>query len=138
MKIGIIGAGNVGTGIGGHLAAKGHTVVVSFARTPDKVSAAAQAIGGDTKAGSPEAAAAHGDVVIVATPWGITLDTVRPLAASLAGRIIWDTTNPFAPDMSELLLGTTTSAGEELAKAVPGAKVVKAVPPSPNCCTRLP
>ena len=42
---------------------------------------------------------------------------------------MWDTTNPLKPDMSGLELGTTTSAGEEVARAAPGARVVKAVPP---------
>ena len=32
MNIGIIGTGNVGTGIGKRLAAKGHQILVSFAR----------------------------------------------------------------------------------------------------------
>jgi 8-hydroxy-5-deazaflavin:NADPH oxidoreductase len=54
---------------------------------------------------------------------------VGTLADPLTGKIVWDTTNPFAPDMSELLIGTTTSAGEEVAKVAPGARVVKAVPP---------
>jgi predicted dinucleotide-binding enzyme len=129
MKIGIIGAGNVGTGIGKHLAAKGHDVVVSFARTPDKVAAAAGTIGGGARAGSPQEAADHGEVVIVATPWGATLDAVRGLADHLVGKIVWDTTNPLSADLSELTIGTTTSAGEEMARAIPGAIVVKAVPP---------
>ena len=40
-----------------------------------------------------------------------------------------DTTNPLKADMSGLEVGTTTSAGEQVAQAVPGARVVKAVPP---------
>lgn len=47
----------------------------------------------------------------------------------LAGKVVWDTTNPLKPDMSGLVIGTTTSAGEEVARAAPGARVVKAVPP---------
>jgi predicted dinucleotide-binding enzyme len=129
MKIGIIGAGNIGTGVGKHLARKGHALVVSFARSPDKVKEAAKAIGPGAEAGTLEEAARFGDVVIVATPWGVTLDALKPLAASLSGKIVWDTTNPFKPAMDELLIGTTTSAGEEIAKALPGAKVVKAIPP---------
>jgi 8-hydroxy-5-deazaflavin:NADPH oxidoreductase len=129
MKIGIIGAGNIGTGLGKRLAAKGHDITVSFARTPDKVAEAAAMIGGGAKAGTPEEAAAHGEVVILATPWAATLDIVASLAGALAGKIVWDCTNPFAPDMSELLIGTTTSAGEEVAKLAPLAQVVKAVPP---------
>lgn len=129
MKIGIIGAGNVGTGLGKHLAAKGHDIVVSFARTPDKVEAAAQAIGGGARAGSPEDAAHHGEVVIVATPWAVTLDAVRAVASRLAGKVVWDATNALKADLSGLDIGTTTSGGEEVARAAPAAKVVKAVPP---------
>jgi 8-hydroxy-5-deazaflavin:NADPH oxidoreductase len=129
MKIGIIGAGNIGTGLGKRLGAKGHDIVVSYARTPEKVTEAADAIGAGAKPGTPEEAAAHGDVVILATPWGVTLALVHSLASALAGKTVWDCTNPFAPDMSELLIGTTTSAGEEIAKAAPHAQVIKAVPP---------
>lgn len=129
MKIGIIGAGNVGKGLGKHLAAAGHDILVSFARTPEAVSAAAEEIGGGARSGSPEEAAAHGDVVIVATPWGVTLDIVRQLAPQLGGKIIWDTTNPLKTDMSGLEIGTSTSAGEEIARAAPDAKVVKAISP---------
>ena len=129
MKIGIIGAGNVGTGLGKHLAANGHDIVVSFARSEDKVAAAAQMIGGGARAGSPEDAANHGEVVIIATPWAVTLDAVQQVASALAGKIVWDTTNPLNAEMSGLTIGTTTSAGEQIAATAPGAKVVKAVPP---------
>lgn len=129
MRIGIIGAGSVGVGLGRHLAAKGHDIVVSFARSESKVTAAAEAIGGGARAGSPADAVYHGDVVIVATPWAATLDAVGQVATGLAGKIVWDTTNPIKADMSGLEIGTTTSAGEAIAAAAPGARVVKAVPP---------
>jgi predicted dinucleotide-binding enzyme len=129
MKIGIIGAGNVGTGLGKRLAAKGHDIVVSFARDPEKVREAATMIGGGARAGMPQDAASHGDIVILATPWAVTLDTVRGVARALAGKIVWDATNALKPDMSGLAIGTTTSGGEEVAKAAPAAKVVKAIPP---------
>jgi predicted dinucleotide-binding enzyme len=129
MKIGIIGAGKVGTGLGKRLAAKGHDIIVSFARTLESVEAAARTIGGDARAGTPEQAARHGDIVIIATTWGTTLDAVRQIATSLAGKIVWDTTNPLNEDMSGLTIGTTTSASEEIAKAAPGATIVKAIAP---------
>ena len=129
MNIGIIGAGNIGTGIGKRLAAKGHQILVSFARTQDKLEAAAQAIGGGARHGSPAEAARFGDVVIVATPWGVTLEAIQGVAGDLVGKVVWDTTNPLKADMSGLEIGTTTSAGEEIARAAPGARVVKAVPP---------
>ena len=129
MRIGIIGAGNIGTGLGKRLSAKGHDVIVSYARTPEKVAEAAAIIGGGAKPGAVEDAVAHGEVVILATPWAVTLDLVSSLAGALDGKTVWDCTNPFAPDMSELLIGTTTSAGEEIAMAAPGARIIKAVPP---------
>lgn len=129
MKIGIIGAGNVGIGVGRRLASKGHEVVVSFARTQDRVEAAAIAIGSGARAGTAEDAASYGEVVIVATPWVATLDALRSVEATLVDRIVWDTTNPLNPDMSGLTIGTTTSGGETLAAILPGAQVVKAIPP---------
>ena len=129
MDIGIIGAGNVGTGIGKRLAAKGHRVLVSFARNREKLDAAARSIGTGARSGSPAEAAQFDEVVIVATPWEVTLDAVRGVAQALAGKVVWDTTNPLKPDLSGLELGTTTSAGEEVARALPSARVVKAVPP---------
>src|SRR3981081_997394 len=129
MKIGIIGAGNVGTGLGKRLAASGHDIAVSFGRTPENVADAARKIGGGTEAAPLHEAARHGDVAIVATPWIVTLETVRQVAGELEGKTVWDTTNPLKTDMSGLEIGLSTSAGEEIAKAAPGAKVVKAVPP---------
>ena len=129
MNIGIIGAGNIGTGIGKRLAAKGHTVLLSFSRSPDKLEQAAETLGGNARTGSVEEAAAFGDVVLLATPWAVTLEVGRRVAPFLGSKIVWDATNPLAPDMSGLVLGTTTSGGEALAEAVAGARVVKAVPP---------
>ncbi len=129
MKIGIIGAGNVGTGLGKRLATRGHDIVVSFARTAEKVAAAAATIGSGARPGSVEDAAHHGDVVILATPWAATLDAARSVAPMLGGKVVWDTTNPMKADMSGLELGTTTSGAEAIASALPGARVVKAVSP---------
>lgn len=129
MKIGIIGAGSLGTALGRRLASAGHEIVVSFARTPDRVATAAAAIDGGARPGSVEDAARHGDVVILATPWSETLTVVHSVAEALAGKIVWDTTNPIKPDMSGLELGTTTSGGEAVAAAAPLARVVKGVPP---------
>jgi predicted dinucleotide-binding enzyme len=52
------------------LAAAGHDIAVSFARTPDQVTLAAQAMGQAVRAETPETAVRDADVVILATPWG--------------------------------------------------------------------
>ena len=129
MNIGIIGAGNVGTGIGKRLAVHGHAIRVGFARSQATLDKAAAAIGGGTRTGSARDAAAHGEVVILATPWAATLGAVAEAADALVGKILWDCTNPLLPDMSGLAVGTTSSGGEAVAAAAPGSRVVKAVPP---------
>ena len=44
----------------------------------------------------------------------------------MTGKTIVDISNPVTPDYSALALGFSTSAAEEIQKAVPTAKVVKA------------
>jgi NADPH-dependent F420 reductase len=126
MKIGTIGAGNVAGTLGRAWAAKGHDVVfgVRDPRGP-KVQELVKATGGKARAASPAEAAAHGEVVLLATPWAATRAALRG-AGDLSGKVLVDATNPLAPDLSGLALGHTTSAGEEVARWAPGAKVVKA------------
>lgn len=63
--------------------------------------------------------------MLLATPWGAAQDALRA-AGDLKGKILVDATNPLKPDFSGLALGHTTSAGEEVARWAPGARVVKA------------
>jgi hypothetical protein len=129
MKIGIIGAGQVGVAVGRRLAAAGHELVVSFSRTSDGLADAVRLIGSGARAGSPEEAVVHGEIVLLATPWSEALALITPLAGSFDGKIVWDTTNPIAPDMTTIDPAVTTSGGELVASAVPQARVVKAVLP---------
>jgi len=130
MKIGIIGAGNVGTAIGKLLTAKGHRVFVSFAKTPDEIAKAAAAIGGTAQSGSVADAVAFGDVVVLATPYAATPAALKQAGDAKTRRIVWDCTNALKPDYSGLAVGFNTSAGEEVQKLAPWARVVKAIPPS--------
>ena len=44
----------------------------------------------------------------------------------MTGKVLIDAVNPLLPDLSGLVLGTTTSAAEQVASWARGAKVVKA------------
>ena len=46
-------------------------------------------------------------------------------AGDLAGKIVFDCTNPLAPQLSGLTHGFETSGGEQVASWAPGARVVK-------------
>jgi 8-hydroxy-5-deazaflavin:NADPH oxidoreductase len=120
MRLGIIGAGNVGGALGRLFEAQGHDVRFGV-RDPDK-----QAAGGlpRDRSGTVEDAAAFGDVIILAIPWGAVKDALAA-TGPLTGKTVIDCVNPLLPDLSGLALGTTTSAAEEIAKLLPSAKVVK-------------
>jgi hypothetical protein len=124
MHIGIIGCGNMGGGLGRIWAMKGHTVMFSYSRSTEKLSATASSVP-NASAGTPAEAAAGSDVILLAVRWRDVPDAIGQ-AGTLNGRIVIDCTNPLKPDMSGLALGHTTSAAEEIARMAPGAKVVKA------------
>ncbi len=125
MKIGIIGTGNMGKALATLLGNKGHDVLIG-SRDPAKGAELAKGIRSRVRGGSNEDAAEFGEIAIVATPFGD--ETKRLLASmkSLASKIVIDITNPLTPDYMNLTVGHTTSAAEQIAAVLPGAKVVKA------------
>jgi predicted dinucleotide-binding enzyme len=126
MKIGIIGAGNVGGTLGQAWAKKGHDVFFGV-RNPqdDKIRRLVQSIGGKSRAGTVAEAAAFGEVVVLATPWQAAEAAVKE-AGDLAGKPLIDCTNPLKPDISGLAVGFSTSGAEQVAQWAKGAKVFKA------------
>jgi 8-hydroxy-5-deazaflavin:NADPH oxidoreductase len=126
MNIGVIGTGNVGGALGKLWAAKGHQVVFGTRDPADpKVRELLRSTNGKARAVSVREAAASTEVVVLAVPWPAVLDAVRS-AGDLTGKILVDSTNPLAPDLSGLVLGANNSAAEEVARLAKGAKVVKA------------
>lgn len=121
MNITLIGTGNMGAALARHLTRAGHTLVLT-GRNAEKAEALARATGATFRTG---AVAEGADVVIVATGHA---DAARALGAAgnLAGKVVVDITNPLTADYMGLTLGHTTSAAEELQKAFPAARVVKA------------
>jgi hypothetical protein len=125
MRIAIIGTGNVGGAIARGLTGKGHEVVLG-ARDPQAADVAALAAETGATAMTPAAAAAGGDVVILALPWGAAEGAVRALG-DLAGKTVIDCMNPLGMvgGALGLTVGHTTSGGEIVAGWLPGAHVVK-------------
>ena len=123
-NVAIIGAGHMGAGLAQRLAAAGHTVTIT-ARDATKAEQAAALAGTNARAVRPEKIAAGADLVVLAVPYGAAVDALRA-AGDLAGKTIVDMTNPLTADMSGLVVGHTTSAAEEIQRAVPQVKLVKA------------
>lgn len=127
MNIGIIGAGNMGSGLGKIWAENGHKLMFSYSRDTTKLEKIAQAIGSNASVGTPAEAVQFADVVVLSVPYGAVEDAIKA-AGSLEGKILFSIVNALLPDMSGMAIGTTTSAAEEIAKLTPGARVVEALP----------
>ena len=123
-RIGIIGAGHMGHGFATRLAAAGHDVTIT-ARGSTRAEAAATAAGKAVRAVPQSEIARDADILILATSYGAAVDALRA-AGDVRGKTVIDITNPLEPDLSGLLVGHTTSAAEEIQRAVPDAKIVKA------------
>src|SRR5512135_3039166 len=123
MRIGIIGAGSLGSALGRRLAGSGHEIM--FAGGASAQEAAARY---DAQAGSNADTAAFGEVVALAVPFG-AVDCALAEAGPLDGQILWSCVNALKHDLSGLAVGFTTSAAEEVARRAPAARVVAAIPP---------
>ena len=121
MKIGVIGAGNVGGALGRLFAAKGHDVMYS-ARDPqamsDKTRKALAATGDQAQVGSVAETVAFGEVIVLAVGYDAVADALTH-GGSWQGKIIIDAVNYFGTPKAG-------SVAQEIAQQAAGAKVVKA------------
>jgi predicted dinucleotide-binding enzyme len=125
MKIGILGAGNIGGAVGQMLAEAGYPVMLS-ARDVAPVQALAAKIGHGAKAGSLKEAAAFGEVIVVAVPWGVLPQVGKDYAAELKGKIVIDTCNPRPQRDGDLAKeGLAQGTGVTDPKFLPGTRLVR-------------
>ena len=122
MKIGIIGAGAIGTTIAKHLTEAGYEVVISNSRGADTLKEKVKQIGGNIIAGSVQEAA-EADVVFLAVRWEHAQEALS--AISLEGKILIDVTNANQPEFVLAAADSKTSS-EVVSQWAKGAKVVKA------------
>lgn len=122
MKVTIIGAGNMGSAFVKQLVRAGHEVSVT-ARDSAKAAQVAAAHPG-AKAVAVAGAANGADAVVLATGYGDAAAALQAVG-DLQGKVVIDITNPLTADYMGLTLGHSSSAAEEIARAVPGAEVVK-------------
>ncbi len=131
MNVTIIGAGNMGRGIGHRLAAGGHSVTI-VDRDPEEAEQLSEELrsaaeGGATVEAARPGAEPRGEVVILAVYYPGDLEIVRELGDRLAGKVVVDISNPLNQTFDALATAPGTSAAEELAASVPaGTRVVKA------------
>lgn len=125
MIVAVIGTGNVGAALGQRWAQAGHRIIYG-SREPQsaRVQELVRQSGRQASAAHDVDAARAADVILLATPWHVSVDLARSLG-DLGGKVLIDATNPIGPNWT-LAVGYTTSAAEQIAAAAPSARVVKA------------
>lgn len=126
IKIGMIGSGRVGSALGSVWVRAGHDVMFSSRHIENDRELAAE-LGSGARAGTPREAAAFGDVLVVAVPYGSLPDVGKDLAELVEGKVVIDTCNPFPGrdgDIADWAL--EKGAGLATAELLPGARIVRA------------
>lgn len=94
MRIGIIGAGMIGSTVARLWVEAGHDVQLA-SRHPDDLKSLVESLGPRASAGTPPQAAVFGEVVMLTVPLKAIPDLVDDLAAALSGKIVLDTGNAY-------------------------------------------
>jgi predicted dinucleotide-binding enzyme len=122
VKVLVIGSGNMAAGFVKQLSAAGHQLRVA-SRDLSKAQALATSYG--VSAVHLSDAAQGMDAIVLATPYEQAVAALRSVG-NLSSQVVIDITNPLTSDYMGLTLGHSTSAAEEIARAVPEIEVVKA------------
>src|SRR5207248_3551210 len=109
----------------------GHEVVFSYARTERKLKKLARDAGKNARVGTPREAAQDADALLLAVHWS-RFDDVLKQAGDLAGKVILSCSIPMNAANTALVVGTTSSGAEELAKKVRKARIVAAFQTVPS------
>jgi predicted dinucleotide-binding enzyme len=118
MKIGILGSGAVGQSLARGYARHGHDVLIGTRKSEVE----------GLPVGSPEQAVADADLVVLGVAGRASVALAGSVAHLLEGKVLVDATNPldFSAGAPRLFVGFEDSLGEQVQKAAPGARVVKA------------
>jgi 8-hydroxy-5-deazaflavin:NADPH oxidoreductase len=126
VKITIIGAGNMGRGIGTRAVAGGHEVEM-VDRSSEHASALAQELG-DSATAVGQDAAFGGEIAVLALYYPTTLEAVQQYRDQLADKVVVEISNPVdLQTWDRLATSGERSAAEEAAELLPpGTPLVKA------------
>jgi len=126
LKVGTIGSGRIGGALGEIWLKAGHEVMFSSRHLDDDRALAAR-LGGKARAGTPQEAAAFGEVLLMAVPYRALPQVGRDLAAQLKGKPVIDACNPFVHRDGEIATwAREKGAGLASAELLPGALLVRA------------
>ena len=126
IPIGTIGAGHIGSTIGGLWIKNGHKVMFS-SRHPEELKELVASLGPLAQAGTVDQAIGFGNVVLLTVPYGALPQIGRDYATQLNGKIVLDTCNAtagrdgaIADEVEANGIGVTSQ------KYLPGTRLVRA------------
>src|ERR1051326_5423993 len=126
LKIATIGAGNIGSTVGGFWIKAGHPVLLS-SRHPEELKPLVDRLGPLARAGTVREALAFGDVVLMAVPYGVYPQIARDYGKDFAGKIVIDAGNAVIARDGEIAKpARENGVGLTSAKLFPGARIVRA------------
>lgn len=128
MRIGIIGAGMIGSTVGKLWADAGHEILFAT-RHPDELRPLVERCGPRATAGTPTDAARFGDVVMLTVPLKALPELGGALAPLLRGKVVLDTGNAYERRDGEIAKEASAAPNGSAAWAAaqfPGARWVKA------------
>ncbi len=128
MRIGIIGAGMIGSTVAKLWVDAGHEVMLA-SRHPEQLQPLVDQLGQLASRGTAREAAASGDVVMITIPLKALPDLARDLAPLVQGKVVLDTSNAYDARDGEAARAARAHPGGSAgwaAELFPGARWVKA------------
>jgi 8-hydroxy-5-deazaflavin:NADPH oxidoreductase len=126
IPLGTIGAGHIGSTIGGLWVKNGHKVFFSD-RHPDELKGLVTELGPLAQAGPIDKAIAFGDAILLTVPYGAIPQVGHDYSTQLKGKVVLDTCNAvaardgaIADEVEQNGIGVTTQ------KYFPGVRIVRA------------
>lgn len=123
MRIGIVGAGKIGSALAELWVRAGHQLAIANSRGPESLGELVGRLGPSVQAMSVQEAAEYGDLVVLAAPF--RRPEALPPAISVIGKVVVDAMNAYAEGGGLLDLGGRTSS-EIVGERLPGCRIVKA------------
>jgi hypothetical protein len=104
MRVGILGSGLMGGKLGTIFARAGHEVVLSYARSQQKLKRLARDAQGNARARTPLEAAQESDALLLAVHWS-RIEDVLNQTGDLSGKVIVSCSLPMNDDNTDLVVG---------------------------------
>lgn len=128
MKIGIVGAGNIGGLLGKLWSQAGHEILFA-SRHPEPLAGLVQAVGGTASGGTPDEAIAFGNVILLSIPFGELPEFGRTKREAIGRKVVLETGNPYAERdgaIAEAVQRSGRGTGVHLREWFPDVRLVRA------------